>query len=54
MEFKVKAASSSQYRELITTEGNTRIESGLLDKAERKALADAMREAADELVENDD
>jgi hypothetical protein len=37
------------YKEMIVRDGGTTLETGFLDDEERKALADKLREAADEL-----
>lgn len=41
------------YRELIVSENNARIESGLLYEGESKALASELREAANDLSPRD-
>lgn len=50
MKFRVKNYPG-EYKELIVEESGTRVESGLLNEAERRSIADSLQEAADELLE---
>ena len=50
MKFRVKDYSG-KYKELLVTDGGATMESGLLDDAQRRALADSLQEAMDELLQ---
>lgn len=52
MEFKIREVGSSQnhYADVTLTEGSTKIELGLLDKKQRRALAEELQSAIDELL----
>ena len=52
MEFKIREIgnSASHYADVVATEGGTRIELGVLDTKQRRALADELQSAIDDLL----
>lgn len=59
MQFKIREVGSSanHYADVVVIEGGTKIELGLLDKEQRRQLADSLQSAVDDLLSglpNDD
>jgi hypothetical protein len=52
MQFTIRKVgnSTSRYADVVVTEGSTKIELGLLNAAERRALADELQSAIDDLL----
>ena len=52
MDFKIREVGNSKhhYADVVAVDGGTRIELGLLDKTQRRALADKLQAAVDDLL----